>query len=185
VTAVALALTFALLPPNVMPWPIGVGPRYRPPPATTAIRAAKTVGAERCARAATRFSVHLELFANHRAIVIPAGIGVAMPYRAIRGDVRPHGCVYRLHTTAPTGVVQISTRAAVTVGDLLRIWGQPIGKHQLLSFRSRSGVRAFVDGVERSGDARTIRLTSHAEVVLEIGGYVPPHSSYVFPKGTP
>jgi hypothetical protein len=133
----------------------------------------------------TRFSVHVELFADRRAIVIPAGIGIAMPYRRVGGDVRPSGCVYRLHTTTPTGVVQVSTRAPVTVGDLFRIWGQPIGEHRLLSFRSHSGVRAFVDGVERSGKARAIRLTPHAQVVLEIGGYVPPHRSYLFPKGTP
>jgi hypothetical protein len=184
-TAVALALAFAVLPPTILPWPIGVGPRYRPPAATAATRAAKTIGPERCERAATRFSVHLELFANRRAIVIPAGIGVALPYRRIGGDIHPNGCVYRLHTTAPTGVVQVSTRAAVTVGDLFRIWEQPIGKDRLLSFRSRSRVRAFVDGLERSGDPETIRLTPHAQVVLEIGGYVPPHRSYVFPKGTP
>jgi hypothetical protein len=185
VTAVALALAFAVLPPGIVPWPIGVGPRYRPPAAPPAIRAAKTVGPEGCTRTTTRFSVHLELFANRRAIVIPAGIGVALPYRRDGGDVRPNGCVYRLHTTAPTGVVQVSTRAPATVGDLFRIWGQPLGEHRLLSFRSHSGVRAFVDGVELSGDARTIRLTPHAQVVLEIGGYVPPHSSYLFPKGTP
>jgi hypothetical protein len=185
VTSVALALAFAVLPPSVLPWPIGVGPRYRPPAATPAIRAARTVGPERCERATTRFSVHLELFANRRAIVIPAGIGVAMPYTRVGGDVRPSGCVYRLHTTTPTGVVKVSTRAAVTVGDLFRIWGQQLGEHRLLSFRSLSGIRAFVGGVERSGDARTIRLTPHAQVVLEIGGYVPPHSSYLFPKGTP
>jgi hypothetical protein len=184
VTAAALALAFAVLPPSVLPWPIGVGPRYRPPAATAAIRAAKPVGPEQCERATARFSVHLELFANRRAIVIPAGIGVATPYRRVGGDVRPNGCVYRVHTTAPTGVVQ-STRAAVTVGDLFRIWGQPLGEHRLLSFRSHSGVRAFVDGVERSGDVREIRLTPHAQVVLEIGGYIAPHSSYLFPKGTP
>jgi hypothetical protein len=185
VIAAALALTFAVLPPSILPWPIGVGPRYRPPAATAAIRASRTVGPERCERATTRFSVHLELFANRRAIVIPAGIGVAMPYRRVGGDVRPNGCVYRLHTTAPTGVVQVSTRARVTVGDLFRVWGQPLARHRLLSFRSPSGIRAFVGGVERSGDARAIRLTPHVQVVLEIGGYVPPHTSYLFPKGTP
>jgi hypothetical protein len=185
VIAVAFALALAVLPPSIVPWPIGIGPRYRPPATTAAVRAAKPVGPERCGRATPRFSVHLELFSNRRAIVLPAGIGVARPSRRVGGDVRPAGCVYRLHTTAPTGVVQVSARAAMTIGDLFRIWGQPLGEHRLASFRSRSNVRAFVNGVERFGDARTIRFTPHAQVVLEIGGYVPPHSSYLFPKGTP
>lgn len=184
--AVAFALAFTVLPPSVVPWPIGVGARYRPPATTAAIRSAKAVGPERCERAANRFSVHLEVFANRRAVVIPAGIGVALPYRRVGGDVRPAGCVYRLHTTAPTGVVQVSGRATATIRDLFRIWGQPLGGHRLLSFRSRSDVRVFVGGIERFGDAlTTVRFTPHAQVVLEIGGYVPPHTSYLFPQGTP
>jgi hypothetical protein len=46
-------------------------------------------------------------------------------------------------------------------------------------------VRAFVNGQERRGDLRRIRLTPHAQIVLELGGYVAPHPTYLFPKGTP
>jgi hypothetical protein len=181
---IALAVALVLLPPSVIPWPIGVGPRYRPPAAPPAIRAAKPVGNESCGTDATRFGVHLELFANRRVIAIPAGIGVASPFRRVGADVRPAGCVYSVHTTAPTGVVQISGHGA-TVGDLFRVWGQPLGPRHLAAFSSRAPVRAFVNGRERRGDLRRIRLTPHAQIVLELGGYVAPHPTYLFPKGTP
>jgi hypothetical protein len=172
------------LPLAVVPWPIGAGPRYQPPAAPPAIRASKPVGLERCGLDSTRFSIHLELFANRRAIVIPAGIGVASPSRRVGADVRPEGCVYRLHTTTPTGVVRVGSRPAV-LGDLFRVWGQALGPRRLLTFGSPAGVRAFVNGASRPGDPRTIRLTRHIQIVLEIRGYVPPHSFFLFPKGTP
>ena len=178
-----LALALVLLPPAVHPWPIGVGPRYRPAAAPHAVRAGNEIGLQRCAADSTRFSVHVELFANRRAIVIPAGIGVAAPYQRVGADVRPGGCVYRLHTTAPTGVVSVAGRSA-TVGDLFEVLGQPLGKRRFLTFRSHTRVRVFVGGVERRGDPGAIRLTRRAEIVLEINGFVPPHSSYLFPKGT-
>ncbi len=179
-----LAVAFALLPPAVVPWPIGIGPHYRPPASPPGIRAAQPVGSQRCGDDGTRFSVHLELFANRRVIAIPAGIGVASPFRRVGADVRPAGCVYPLHTTVPTGVVRVGTRSA-TVGDIFRVWGQALGPRRLATFSSAAPLRAFVNGRERPGDPRRIRLTPHAQIVLEIGAYVAPHPAYLFPKGTP
>jgi hypothetical protein len=177
-----LAVALATLPPSVQPWPIGVGPRYRPAPAPPPVRAARPVGREHCHPDSSRFRIHLALFANRRVIPIPAGIGVAAPFRREGADVRPGGCVYALNTTAPTGVVRVARRGT-TVGDLFRIWGQRLAPRHLLSFRGR--VHAYVGGAERAGDPRSIRLTPHAQIVLEIGGYLPPHPSYLFPKGAP
>jgi hypothetical protein len=44
-------------------------------------------------------------------------------------------------------------------------------------------VHAFVDGLPWTGDPRTIPLRRHAQIVLEVGGHVPPHVRYGFPKG--
>lgn len=181
---IALAVAFALLPPSVVPWPIGAGPHYRPPAAPPVIRAAKPVGSHRCGRDGTIFSVHLELFANRRVIAIPAGIGVASPFRRVGADVRPAGCVYPVHSTAPTGVIGVGTRSA-TLGDVFQVWGQALRPRRLAAFSSAAPVREFVNGRERLGDPRRIRLTPHAQIVLEIGGYVAPHPAYLFPKGTP
>src|SRR5437764_14019796 len=83
----------AALPPSVHPWPIGVGPRYHPP---APVRDGKPVGSLRCARAPVQSVAHVELFANRRVIVVPAGIG------------RGPACAYPAATTAPTGVVRLA-----------------------------------------------------------------------------
>ena len=180
----SLALALATLPPAIHPWPIGTGPRYQPGPAPASVRAGQPVAGLRCGTDTTRFLVHVELFANRRVIPVPAGIGVARPFSTSGAEVRPGGCVYPVHTTAPTGVVRVGIGTA-TVGQLLRVWGQTLGPKRLLSFATQTGVRAFVNGHEQRGDPRSVRLTPQAQVVLEIGGYVPPHTSYLFPKGTP
>jgi hypothetical protein len=162
----ALAIALAALPPSVHPWPIGVGPRYHPP---APVRDGRPVGTLRCGKAPVRTAVHVELFAARRVIIVPPGIG------------RGPRCRYPLSTTTPTGVVAV--RGAATLGDLFRVWGARLGSHRLLSFRGR--VSAFVGGRAVNGDPRAIPLTRHAQIVLETGGYVAPHPSYLFPKGTP
>ena len=84
----------------------------------------------------------------------------------------------------PTGVVLVRPGAQLTVGDVFGAWGCPLRDRQLLSFRAGSRVRAYVDGRRwtRTAPAR-IPLTRHAEIVLELGPYVPPHRSFTFPAG--
>jgi hypothetical protein len=113
--------------------------------------------------------VHVELFANRRAIVIPAGIG---------------SCADPLRTRTPTGIVEL-TRRGLVLGDLFRVWGQPLGRHRLLSFRSRDTLHAYVDGRATDIAAGSIALRPGAEIVLELGGYVPPHTSFLFPRRLP
>jgi hypothetical protein len=165
----AAAALLVSLPPSVHPWPIGVGPRYHPPSAPAAVRAGRALGELRCGHAPTRFAVHVEVFARRRVAILPSGIG------------RGPGCSYPLRTSTPTGVVEVAGRA--TLGDLFRVWGQALASRRLLSFRGTT--LAFVAGRRVSGDPRAIPLTPRAQIVLETGGYVPPHPTYLFPKGTP
>jgi hypothetical protein len=155
------ALALALSP--VHPWPIGAGPKYQLPAASPAVRAGI------CQSRPVRFAAHVEVFANRRVVVLPQGIGVGP------------NCRYAASTNSPTGVIRLTR--AVTIGDLFRIWGQPLGTSRLLSFHGTT--LAFVDGRRWSGNPRRIRLTRHAQVVLEIGGYLAPHPSYLFSKGMP
>jgi len=68
-------------PPPVYPWPIGPGPRYRPPAANVAVLAGRPLAAMRCSRGGRHFAVHVELFANRRVIVVPRRIGRYLPLR--------------------------------------------------------------------------------------------------------
>lgn len=179
-----LLLLLGLRDPSVTPRPIGVGARYHPAAGSTAVRRGMPVGALHCTRAATsRYGVHLELFAHRSVVIVPAGIGVASPFGLRFGTVVPHGCSYPLRTLAPTGVVEVRSGASLTLGDLFALWGQPLARLRLAGFRSPHPVLAFVGGRRWLGDPRAIRLTRHAQIVLEIGGFVPPHPRFLFPKG--
>jgi hypothetical protein len=81
----------------------------------------------------------------------------------------------------PTGVVEVDAALGATLGDLFAVWGRRLAPNRLLSFSGR--VQAFVGGKRWHGDPRRIRLRRHAQIVLEVGGYVPPHSSYLFGEG--
>jgi hypothetical protein len=180
---IALALALAV-DPSIKPWPIGPGARYRPPAATATVAAGAPAGRFRCAASGATFSVHVELFANRRVIAVPAGIGVAEPFRTTLGTVTPQGCSYPIKTLAPTGVVQVATGTRLTLGDLFRVWGQPLGSHRLASFTSRDPLRVYLGGRLVHRSASSLPLARGDEIVLELGGYVPPHSSFLFPKGS-
>jgi hypothetical protein len=102
--------------------------------------------------------VHLELFANGRVVLIPTGIGC--------------------WTRDPTGVVHY--RGRTTLGDFFRAWRRRLAPRRLLSFAGR--VVAFRNGVRVEGDPARIRLRDRDQLVLEVGGYIPPHRTYLFPR---
>lgn len=122
---------------------------------------------------------------NRRVVVVPAGIGVARPSARSGAEVIPGGCLYPARTRTPAGIVEIAQGARLRLGDLFRIWGQPLGKRRLASFRSGSPVRAYVGGRRVDGPVGAIGLTPHAEIVVELGPYVPPHRSFLFPGDAP
>lgn len=165
--------------------PIGAGPRFRPP-----VRGA-SLGSCRPALG-RRIASHLEIFAANRVVLIPAGLGVRGPTRTLAGRIIRARCYGDLVTLDATGVVLISRPARASasaypsLSTLFRAWGEPLSRRRLLSFRTGVGheVHAFVDGRPWPGVPGAIRLTPHAEIVLEVGPHVPPHSSFTFPGGT-
>ena len=169
---IALALTLLALggDPSVHPWPIGPGPRYRPPAQQLD---GSPVAGLRCAASQGTFQVHVEVFVNRRVVIIPAGIG------------RGAGCDYPIRTRSPIGVLDVARGRRVTIGDLFRLWGQALTPHRVASFRSSLAVRAYVAGKLVRGDAACVRLTPHSQIVVELGAYVPPHRSFIFPPEKP
>ncbi len=136
--------------------PIGAGTRFHPPVT------GRPTGA--CGTKPGTHEAHVELFGANRVVLIPAGVG------------RAGGCYGNVVTTDPTGVVHF--RSGATLADLFGAWGQPLTATRLASFAGR--VRYYLAG-------RRVRaappLTEHAEIVIEVGPYVPPHSSFTFPRG--
>jgi hypothetical protein len=127
-----------------------------------------------------RFRIHLELFAARRVVLVAPGIGIAPPRVRDGAYVRGGRCTYPLFTREPTGVVEVEKGGRPkTLADLFAVWGQPLSRRRMAGFRGE--VSAFVGGRRRAGDPRTIPLGPHAQIVLEVGGYVPPHPTYGFP----
>jgi hypothetical protein len=170
---VTAPIVLAALLTAPIPTPIGAGPRYHP------LADTRPVPGLRCSvRDEPRFGVHVELFANRRVVIVPAGIGIARPHTRDGPYVRSGRCSYPLRTREPTGVVEVTRGARLTLGTLFSVWGQPLSAVRMAGFRGR--VHAFVGGRRRTGDPRSIQLTRHAQIVLEVGGYVPPHSFFLF-----
>lgn len=166
--------------------PAGLGSAFRPPPGPRrSVGLGAPVGALRCvAGGEVSYGAHVEVFAENRGVVVPAGIGIAVPRR--RGGVYVLGgrCAYPLRTVDPTGVIEVDRgdgRSTPTVGQLFTVWGQPLSRTRLAGFAGP--VHAFVDGRRWAGDPRAIPLARHTQVVLELGPFVPPHPSYLFPPG--
>lgn len=166
--------------PSVVPWPVGPGPAYRPPASGADVQAGLPLGRLDCADREALYPLHLELFADRRVVVLPAGIGVARPWRARGGAVVAAGCTYPAWTLTPAGIVEVGRGARLRLSDLFRIWGQALGSYRLASFRSSSPLRAYVGGRRVRGPVAAIPLVPREEIVLELGGYVAPHAGFLF-----
>jgi hypothetical protein len=161
--------------PSLIPRPIGATAAYHPaarwPLAGAAAFGGLRGGVQSPARA------HLELFANRLVVVVPGGIGVSGGRTTRFGFVTDALWHAPAWTLEPGGVIHFE-RSGIRLGELFEIWGRPLASHVLLDFTGR--VRAYVNGVERGGDPATIPLHDGDQVVLEVGGYVPPHASFTF-----
>ncbi len=123
------------------------------------------------------------MFARGRVVIVPPGVGIARPRRRVGAAVRGGRCSYPLRTTDPTGVIRYRPGRSLVLGDVFAVWGQPLTRHRLCGFRSAAGVRVYVDGRRFPGRPGALRLRRHAEIVVEIGRFVPPHASYLFADG--
>jgi hypothetical protein len=164
------------------PPPVSREPGFVLPSAPREVLSGRAVGGMRCGASRAVDAVHVEICVDRKVLLLPAGIGLRPPLRRI-GLSRLAGgaCAYPLHTLDPTGTVLVERSQPRALGDLFSLWGQRLAPRRLLSFTGR--VRAFRNGRAWHGDPRRMPLQRHDEIVLEVGGYVPPHSRYLFPEG--
>ena len=152
--------------PSIVPIPIGPGPRFRP---AAIVRSGEPVGPFTCGPPGKSFRVHIELFAERRSIVVPPGIGVASS-----------GCVYPARTRGRLGVVEVAVGSRLTLGDVFRIWGRGSGSGRCSRSRrlAGAGLRRG-QAVPRPGGE--VPLKPGAQIVVELGPYIPPHKTFLFP----
>jgi hypothetical protein len=155
--------------------PIGVGSRFHPP------ARGRPIG--RCQpQLGRRDEAHVEVFAASRVVLIAAGIGTKPPRTWSAGRLTRARCYGALVTLDDTGVVLFRPGVVLKISDLFRSWGQSLTDRRIASFQAASGahVSAFVDGRRWRGEPGAIPLSDRAELVLEIGPHVPPHSQFTF-----
>ena len=159
--------------------PVGQGPRFRPPLAGAPTGTCRP-------RLGPRVGAHLEVFAANRVVLIASGIGTLPPRGMFAGRIVRARCYGAIVTTDPTGLLLVRPGSRLTVAAVFHAWGQPLSSTRIASFTAGSGrsVTVFVDGHRWRGAPGGVPLARHAEIVLEIGPYVPPHSSYTFTPGT-
>jgi hypothetical protein len=134
-------------------------------------------------RLGARIEAHVEVFAENHVVLVAPGIGTRPPRAMSAGRIVGARCYGALVTLDPTGVVLVRAGLPLTVADLFRSWGKPLGKARLAGFEAPRGtqVTVFVDGRAWRGAPGSVPLTAHAEIVLEAGPHVPPHRVYTFP----
>lgn len=156
--------------------PIGRGLRFQPSVRGPIIgRCSRPLGA--------RNPVHVEVFAANRVVIVPAGIGTRPPRTLSDARITAAGCFGDLVTLDPTGVVLVRTQRHLTLAELFRSWGEPLAPARLASFSAPAGARiaVYVNGRPWHGPPGRVPLTPAAEIVLEVGPHVPPHTTFTFP----
>jgi hypothetical protein len=153
--------------------PIGRGPRFEPP--------VKGPVPGACApRLGPRLEAHIEVFGANRVVLLPAGIGTGAPRAISDGRITRARCFGDLVTLDPSGIVYFRAGTRLTLGDLFTAWGQSLGSSRIASFAG-GRVRVFLNGWAAGGSPRAIALMPRAEIVLEVGPRVPPHTHFTFP----
>jgi len=127
---------------------------------------------------------HLEVFAAGHVVQIPAGVGFAPPLRRDGAYVRAGGCVYPIRTVEPTGLVLLAAGPIRKLGQFFDLWGQPLSHRQLAGFRALAGqdVSVFINGVLWPEGPDLAPISPGAQITIEVGPYVPPHTRYTFPS---
>ena len=143
---------------------------------------------------AVHYHAHLTLLYQGTQASVPLGIGIPGGQQDPNAQV-PYissgTCFYWLHTHDDSGIIHIeapqgSASRVFTLGDLFQIWGQPISRKQIATFRIASGsdLKMWVDGKPYTGDPSRIPLHAHGQVVIEIGApFQDPPPAFTFPQG--
>ena len=106
---------------------------------------------------------HVAIFDHGKPVGIPADVG-----QSIVGQ-----CLYWTHTHTPDGIIHVESPGfrTFTLGDFFAVWGQPLSRAGVAGAKTRHGetVTVWVDGRRFGGDPRSIELTQHLDVTLDVG----------------
>lgn len=134
------------------------------------------------------YHIHAELmvFVAGQSRVIPEGIGIVPPITTQQTTEGPFvvsgRCFYWLHSHTRDGIIHIESPSERTypLGNYFDIWRQPLSSTQVGP--ATGTVTVYVNGLHFSGDPRSIVLTAHAVIQLNVGKDMAPQT-FTFPPG--
>jgi hypothetical protein len=124
---------------------------------------------------------------NGKEREVPEGIGITPPRNEQQSAQGPFvvsgSCFYWLHSHTADGIIHIESpvQRTFTLGNYFDIWKQPLGRDQVGP--AKGPVTAYVNGRRFSGDPRSIPLTAHALIQLDVGTPAPAPARFSFPSG--
>ncbi|MDX3310603.1 hypothetical protein P1S61_16235 [Streptomyces sp. ME08-AFT2] len=131
---------------------------------------------------------HLTIYVNGVQKTVPYGIGIVPPYSLQRG---PDGATfvsggksfYFLHTHDETGIIHAESPSAQSydLGDFFDVWKQPLTREQVGP--AKGTVTIWVNGKKFSGNPRSIKLSEHEGIQLDIGKDMPYRAFTAWPPG--
>ena len=116
---------------------------------------------------------HLTIFVDGVQRRVPLGIGIGPPRELFPTPEGPFvssgSCFMWLHTHANDGVIHIESpvQRTYTLGQFFDVWHQPPSTTRVGP--ARGTVHALYNGRVYRGDPRTIPLTAHAQIQLDVG----------------
>lgn len=133
------------------------------------------------------FHIHAHLSLWHNGVQVATPTAVGIPNAVITtmngGPYTNSGsCFYQLHTHDSSGIIHAEAAAnpPFNLGQVFDIWGQPLTVGNVAGFTGPTLI--YVDSSETpaqatvyTGDPRTIVLTNHQQITIEVGG------PYVYP----
>lgn len=137
-----------------------------PPVAERFIPTGQPVHGIRCERmegTAMHIHQHLAIFDHGKPVPIPEDVG--RPLFA--------GCFYWLHTHTPNGIIHVESPVvrSFSLADFFAIWGQPLSRTDVAGAKLRPGdkMTIWIDGRRYTGDPRSIPLTEHEDITIDVG----------------
>jgi hypothetical protein len=130
---------------------------------------------------------HVAVYSSGALRAVPRGVGITPPTNEQNSAQGPFiasgGCFYWLHTHTQDGIIHIEspTQKTYTLGNFFDIWQQPLSSTQVST--ALGNVTTYVNGKQYQGDPRSIQLTNHAVIQLDVGSPTVAPKSYSFPKG--
>ena len=130
---------------------------------------------------------HLAVYTNGKLRIIPEGIGIVPPTQVVQTSAGPFvvagTCFYWLHSHTADGVIHIEspTQRVYPLGNYFDIWNRPLSTMQVGPAHGQ--VTAFVDGQPFTGDPRSVPLSAHSVIQLDVGSASPGPRPFTFPAG--